>query len=181
MSKAVKDMIIDDLRKRIGSRRDLLVVNSSAMEAFTNNTLRLKLHAQDITMLSVKNTLARRVLGEIGLAALGPALQGPSTLVWGGPDFVSLTKEITKHAQSKKDPKGLEIKGGIMDGVAVSAAEVDAISKGPSREETIGRVVMLMLSPGAQLAGALKGPGGYLAGQIKGIAEKEPEAAAAAT
>lgn len=181
MSKAVKDMIIDDLRKRIGSRRDMIVVNSSAMDAFANNTLRVKLQAQDITLLSVKNTLARRVLGEIGLAALGSTLQGPSTLIWGGPDFVSLTKEITKWAQSKKAPKGWEIKGGIMDGVAVSSAEVDAISKGPSREETIGKVVMLMLSPAGQLAGALLSPGGYLAGQVKGIAEKEPEAAAAAT
>jgi large subunit ribosomal protein L10 len=53
-------------------------------------------------------------------------------------------------------------------------AQVDALSKSPSREELLGRVVTLILSPGAQLAAALLGSGGTVAGQIKSIADKEP-------
>jgi large subunit ribosomal protein L10 len=37
--------------------------------------------------------------------------------------------------------------------------------------------VGLILSPGAQLAGALLGPGGYLAGQFKAMADNDDAAA----
>jgi len=176
MSKFVKDLISSDLQNRLNGCKDLLVVDAAALEGMTTNTLRLKLQKQDISMLAVKNTLARRVLGELGLPGLDTVLKGPSVLVWGGPDIVALSKEISKWA---RDLKGLEIKGGIVDGTAVTASDVDAISKGPSREELIGQVLTLILSPGARLAGALHGPGGRLSGQVKSIAEKEPAAEAA--
>lgn len=177
MSKRIKEMIADDLKRKLGTTRDFLVVDYAKVPAFTANTLRLQLRKQNITVLSVKNSLARKTLSEIGLAAVGEVLRGPSALVWGAGDIVALSKEISKWA---KDIKGLEIKGGMLDGSALSPPQVKEISEGPSREETIGRVVMLMLSPGAQLVSALLGPGGYVAGQIKAAAEpKETEEAAA--
>lgn len=176
MSKYVKELIASDLKKRLEGCRDILVVNSSLLDAVTNNKLRLKLRSKSITLLSVKNTLARNALKELGLQTLEPFLKGPSSLVWGGPDIVELSKEISKWV---KDLKVLEIKGGVVDGASISASEVDSISKGPSREELIGKIVTLALSPGAQLCGALLGPGGLLAGQIKSIADKEPSAESA--
>lgn len=175
MSKRIKEMIADDLKKRLGDTRDFLVVDCAKLPAFKTNTLRLNLRKQNIRMLSVKNSLARKTLTEMGIGGAGEILKGPSVIVWGSSDIVALSKEIAKWA---KDLKQLEIKGGLLDGAPLSAPDVDAISKGPSREETIGRIVTLMLSPGAQLVGALLGPGGYLNGQVKAQAEKtEGEAA----
>lgn len=179
MSKRIKEMIAGDLKQRLGETRDFLVVDCAKLPAFKTNTLRLNLRKQNIRMLSVKNSLARKTLKEMGLGGAGDILKGPSVLVWGANDIVALSKEIAKQA---KDLKELEIKGGLLDGAPLTAPDVDAISKGPSREETIGRIVMLLLSPGAQLAGALLGPGGYVTGQVKAISEKtEGEAAPAAS
>ena len=119
--------------------------------------------------MTVKNALARKALHSIGVTALDDVLQGPSTLVWGGEDIVALSKEIAKWA--KELPK-LEIKGGAVEGSALDASGVDALSKSPGREELIGIIVGAALGPGAQLAGALLGPGGYLAGQVKAVEEK---------
>src|SRR5438067_2001465 len=102
MSKIVKDMIAVDLKQRIGDCQDMLVVNSSKLDGVTQNTMRNKLRAQNIRMLSVKNSLARRALKEIGLTTLDPFLKGPSVLVWGGPDIVALSKEIAKWAKDVK-------------------------------------------------------------------------------
>lgn len=176
MSKRIKDMLVEDLRQRLGECRDMLVVDNSKLDGVSGTNLRLKLHKQNIRMLGVKNSLARRVLREMGLASLDPFLVGPSTLVFGGPDIVALSKEITKWA---KDIEQLQIKGGVVDGTPVNPAEVDALSKSPSREELLGKIVMLALSPGAQLAAALLGAGGVVSGQVKAIGDKEPEAAAA--
>ena len=178
MSKKIKDMLVAELRQRIGEHRDMLVVDYSKLDGVTGNNLRLKLRKHKITMLGVKNALARKALGELGLSGLEPYLAGPSTLVFGGPDIVALSKEIAKWA---KDLEPLTIKGGIVEGKSIGPAEVDALSKSPSREELLGRIVSMMLAPGALVAGALLGAGGTICGQVKSIAEKEPEAAPAAS
>ncbi|HEY3969679.1 MAG TPA: 50S ribosomal protein L10 [Planctomycetaceae bacterium] len=171
MSKRIKDMLTVALRERLGEHRDILVVDNSKLDGVTANTMRNKLRKNNIRMLWIKNSLARKVLSELGLAGLDPYLAGPSTLVFGGPDIVALSKEITKWA---KDVEALQIKGGVVEGNSIDKSQVVALSKSPSREELLGKVVTLMLSPGAKLAGALLGSGGTIVGQIKSIAEKEP-------
>ncbi|MFM7160985.1 MAG: 50S ribosomal protein L10, partial [Planctomycetaceae bacterium] len=70
MSKRIKAMMIDDLQKRIGSTRDFLVVDASKLKGTAANNLRVKLQKQNIRMLGVKNTLARKVLAELKLGDL---------------------------------------------------------------------------------------------------------------
>ncbi|HUG94389.1 MAG TPA: 50S ribosomal protein L10 [Planctomycetaceae bacterium] len=170
MSKPVKNMLIDDVRRRIGDVRDLLVIDSSRLDALSANRFRLALREKQISLLTVKNTLARRALNDAGVTALDPVLEGPSTIVWGGEDIVALSKEIARWA---KELEPLQIKGGAVEGTTLDAAGVEQLSRSPSREELIGQIAGLILSPGAQLAGALLGPGGYLAGQLKALADKE--------
>lgn len=172
MSKVVKNMLIADVEKRLGEAKDLLVVDSSKLDAVSTNRLRLALREKNISAYTVRNALARQALHKLGISSLDPILEGPSTLVWGGEDIVALSKEIAKWA---KDIAALEIKGGTVEGTTLDAAGVDALSKSPSREELIGKIAGLILSPGAQLAGALLGPGGRLCGQFKAMAEKEGE------
>lgn len=172
MSKVVKKMMLDELRSRMGDRRDFLVLDISKMDAVTNNTLRLELAGKGITLTGVKNSLLQVILREEGMETLDNALAGPSTIAWGGEDIVGLSREMAHWA---KKIEALEIKGGAVDGQGVNPAEVVDISKGPSRVELIGQIVGLVLSPGARLSGALLGPGGKLVGQIKAISEKESE------
>ena len=172
MSKRVKQMVIAEIRERIGETAELLVVDSSRLDAITTNKWRLALRQSDITVLTVKNSLAKKALGEAGITGLDPYLEGSSTLVWGGEDIVALSREIARWA---REIKQLEIKGGTAEGTSLNAADVDALSKSPSREELIGQIAGLALSPGARLCGALLGPGGKLAGQIETIAGKADE------
>ena len=172
MSKRIKALMIADLKSRVGENSDFLVIDSSKMDAITDNQFRLALRAKEISLLTVRNSLAKKALGELGVTALDPVLEGPSTIVWGGEDIVALSKEIAKWA---KDIGELEIKGGAVEGSTLDASGVDALSKSPSREELIGKIAMLALSPGGTIAGALLGPGGTVCGQIKSQAEEEDE------
>ena len=172
MSKRVKEMVIAEIRNRIGEPSDMLVIDSSRLDAISTNRFRLAIREKNFSAVTVKNSLAKKALNEAGVTALDSILQGPSTLVWGGEDIVALSKEISKWA---KELDGLEIKGGTTEGAPLSAEEVDTLSKSPSREELIGQIVWLALSPGAQLAAALLGPGGKIAGQIKTLADKEED------
>ncbi len=175
MSKEVKSLIIQEMQGRLGDCRDLLVANVSKIDGVATNKFRLALREKGITILALKNSLAKVVLEKNGVKDLGDVLEGPSALIWGAEDIVALAKEMTRW--TKQIPL-LELKGGAVDGQPINAAGVVKLSKSPSRLELIARILGQLLSPGANLAGALKGPGGKLAGQLKAMAEKEGEAAA---
>lgn len=175
MSKQVKNLVINELRQRIGDTRDFLVVNASKLDAFSVNRLRNRLREQGIFMLGVKNALARRTLNDLGMGALDPFLKGPSLLVWGSSDMVALSREIVK---TTTEHTALEIKGGSVDGTSLNSAQVDALSKSPGREELIGQILTLIRSPGARLASQLLGPGGRLAGQVETRSKEEAAAEA---
>jgi len=172
MSKPIKEMLIADIQSRLGDVRDMLVIDVSRLDAVSTNRFRLALREKNISALSVRNSLARRALNEVGVSALDSCLCGSSTLIWGGEDVVALSKEIAKWA---RELEPIEIRGGAVEGTSLDAAAVDALSKSPSREELIGQIAGMALSPGSQLAAALLGPGGQLAGQIKSIADTEEE------
>lgn len=175
MSKAVKQMVIDQIRSRLGDCREMLVLNTSKLDAITDNRFRVALQKKGIQLLQVKNTLAERALADAGVGSMGEVLTGPSTLVWGGEDIVALSKEIAKWA---RDIEKLEIKGGSVEGQTVDANGVMELSRSPGRLELIGIIAGLLLSPGARLAGALLGPGGTICGQLKAMSEPEEGEAA---
>jgi large subunit ribosomal protein L10 len=170
MSRHLKEMIIEEVGARLNGIRDIVAVDASKLNGVTANKLRLAMRKKKISALTVSNKLAQQALKKAGVTALDPFLQGPTMLVWGGEDIVALSKEIAKWA---KEIEPLVIKGGTTEGTTLSKETVDALSKSPGRVELIGQIVALMLSPGAQLAGALLGPGRKLASQVKKIADKE--------
>ena len=166
MSKYVKELITDDLRKRLDGVSDLLLVDLIGLENNKNVLLRQQLREKDIRLLVVKNSLAQRATEGTVLAPAFEGIEGTCAVVWGGEDIVSLAKEITKLADDKAfEP--FSPKGGVMDGKALSADQVKAVSKWPSRTEQLSLLVGQILSPGATLSAQLLGPGRQLASQIK--------------
>lgn len=174
MSKAVKEMLISDLEQRVGDTRDMLVVDSSRLDAITANRMRLAWREKQISALTVRNSLARKALSKLGITTLDGILEGPSTLVWGSDDIVALSKEIAKWA---KEIDALQIKGGTLDGQTLTAAGVAEVSKWPSREELLSVIAGQLLSVASEIASQLTAPATELAGQIKTLIERQEEAA----
>jgi large subunit ribosomal protein L10 len=173
MSRRVKEMLIEDLGARLKGIKDIVVVDASKLDGVMANKLRLSMKKKKISALGVRNKLGRVALKNVGVTSLDPLLEGPSTLIWGGEDIVALSKEIAKWA---KEIEPLKIKGGTSEGTTLSKETVDELAKSPGRKELIGQILAAMMSPGAQLAGALVGPGRKLASQIEKISEKEESA-----
>jgi ribosomal protein L10 len=171
MSKYVKDLLTDDLKDRFSGVQDALVVSVSGMDANKNYLLRKQLRSQNIHLLVIKNSLARRATGGTPLGAAFEQAEGALAVVWGSTDIVSLAKSITKVAEDKNFAP-FETRGGVMDGAHLTAEQVKQVSTWPSREEQLSLLVGQILSPGAKLAAQLLGPGGALASQIKQKSEE---------
>ena len=182
MSKFVKNLQIEDVRKKLQGVNDALLVSIVGLDAIKNQSLRAKLRSKNISLVLVKNSLARRAVEGTPLAAAFEQAEGSLAVVWGGTDIVTLAKEVTALTEDKTLAQ-FEARGGVVDGARIGAAQVKEVSKWPSREDMLSKIAGLILGPGSQLAAALLGPGGTVAGQIKTLADKEeaPEAEAAPT
>jgi large subunit ribosomal protein L10 len=173
MSKAIKQMQMDDLRQTFGSVRDLVLLNVVGLGAVPENKLRLDLRKKGIRMQMVKNSLARKVFTDLGLT-INKGWEGSTTVAWGGTSIAELSREIDGIV--KKNDKVMKVKTAVADGQEVG---FDIALKMPTREQAIGIVIGLMLGAGSRLLGAITGPGGQLASQVKTLSEKKEEGAAA--
>ena len=172
MSKYVKDLMTDDLKQKLDGVGDVLVVNVIGMDALATTVMRKRLRSKNISITVVKNSMAQRATEGTPLAPAFDGLEGSAAVVWGADDVVALAKEVVSIA-GDKDFEGFQSVGGAMDGQALTADDVTAVSKWPSREEMLAKLVGQILGPGAQLASQIGGPAGTLAGQIKSKAEEE--------
>lgn len=176
MSKYVKELLADDLRKRFQGVNDALLVNIAALNAEQNYQLRKQLRSKNISLLVVKNSLARRATEGTPLASGFEGLQGQSAVMWGGQDIVTLAKEYVRLSKEKAFAK-LESRGGVLDGAKLAPADVEQVSKWPSRTEQLSILLGQILAPAANLASQLNSGGGALASQIEQRGKGEEAAA----
>jgi large subunit ribosomal protein L10 len=179
MSKKVKNLITREMSERFKDVENVAVINPRGIPATKNNAIRRKLRDRGMRMTVVKNTLVRRALGDGSkLKGFDSLLDGPSALIYGEGSISALARLLMDE---KKADEKLELRGIFFDGEVYAGEKgVEQVSKLPTREEAIGQLVALILSPGKNLAGALKGPGSKIGSILKTIEEKAPKGEEAA-
>jgi large subunit ribosomal protein L10 len=185
MSKAIKQMQMTSVQDTFKEVRDLVVLSVKGLDCHADHALRAALRKKNIRLQVVKNSLTRKVFGELGMAVRqdSPYWSGPTTLAWGAPGIsiaevsraVEAELKNAKTAASYKDK--VSVKGAIAEGQPVG---FDVALKMPTREEAIAQIVGMILGPGSAIAGCLTGPPAQIASQIKTISEKTEEGAAPA-
>lgn len=177
MSKKVKSLIEKELKTKLGNVDGVAVLNPRGLDATKNNALRKKLHAKGAKMSVVKNTLAKRAVGEGKLKGFDKLLDGPSAVIYGN---VSIAQIARLLLDEKKADEKLDLRGIFFDGELYTGDKgIEQVSKLPTREEAIGQVVALVLSPGKNLGGIFKGQAGKVASLIKAVEEKKKGSEAA--
>jgi large subunit ribosomal protein L10 len=172
MSKYVKNLVTDFFRDQLQGVDYAFVVNVVGLNATATTTLRKELRNKNINLCVVKNSLARRATEGTALAPAFEGLAGSSAVVWGAEDVVALAKEVIRLTEDKQFA-GFEPRGGVIDGSKLSAGDVAAVSRWPSRLEQLSILSGQILAPGALLASQLTSAGGALASQIKQRGEEE--------
>jgi large subunit ribosomal protein L10 len=181
--KPEKAEIVQEIQETIAKSQIGILTDFKGLKVEDMTRLRRQLADASAELRVVKNTLLRRAAADDSpLAPLLSHLTGPNALTLGFGDPVAATKVLIKFAQDKPQ---LVIKAGALGGKALTAQDLEALSKLPARE------VLL-----AQLLGVMQGvPTGLvsvLAAMIRGLlnvlvaikdqkAETEPAAATEGT
>jgi large subunit ribosomal protein L10 len=171
MSKLVKNMLVDDLKKRLDKVADVVVVSLGRLDAQKTTELRKTLRKKKIHLQLVKNSLARRATLDTPLAPAFEKTEGMLAIAWGGEDVVDLAKELDRLA-GVKEYEGFECRGGALDGARLGADDVKRVAKWPTRSEQLSILSGQISSLGATLSGQLLAMGGALAGQISSRVEE---------
>jgi large subunit ribosomal protein L10 len=114
--------------------------------------VRTRLRDADASFRVVKNTLTERAADEAGAEALKPLLEGPTALTFVRGDAATAAKAI---ATFSRETQLLTFKGGLLDGDALDAEQILAISRLPSRDVLYGQLVGMVASPITGLARGL--------------------------
>jgi large subunit ribosomal protein L10 len=170
MSKTVKEMIMREYADRLDGTSDAMLISIRGVSAIETTRVRNVLRKKDIRVAVIRNALARRNFAGTGLEALVPLLKGPSAVAFGGQSVVEVAREIVKLVEQFP---GIELKGAVLDGTLFQGKKgVEELSKFPTKDEAIGRIVTLVVSPARKLMAQVKGPGANIAGIVKAIEEK---------
>ena len=165
MSKLIKNMLVDDLKGRLGGVDTVVVMSLGRLDARATTQLRQTLRKKRIHLQLVKNSLARRATLDTPLA---PAFDNPAgmlAIAWGGEDVVDLAKELDRLT-GLKEYEGFECRGGALDGQQLKPGGIKEVAKWPSRAEQLSILSGQISGLASTLAAQVLSAGGTLAGQL---------------
>ena len=165
MQKEDKERVVAELTEKLRTADTLIVADYRGLTMPQIDALRGRLLEHGAQFNVVKNTLTRRAAEAAGVTALLALLEGPSAIAFieSDGDMVAVAKAL---ADSARDTKVLEIRGGILQGREISAADVVELSKLPSFDVLRGQVLAAVIAPLTQLLALVNAPLQNLVGLI---------------
>lgn len=146
MLKSEKERVVAELTDRLRDADNLLVADYRGLTMPQIDALRTELLQHGARFRVVKNTLTRRAAEAAGADALLTLLDGPTAIAFleSDGDPVAVAKALSDVARTGRV---LVIRGGILDGAAITGDQVEELAKLPPADVLR-----------AQLVGALAGP-----------------------
>ncbi len=175
MARPEKVAEVERITENLQAAQSLVMADYSGLTVAQMTEFRNKCREQNVACSVVKNRLAQRAADAAGVEVIKDHLKGPIAILFGLESQIDPAKIAVNFA---KDNKAMEIRGGLVDGNYLDANEVVALSKVPSRDELIAKMMGSINSPASGLTMALNGVVAGLARAIDAVAKQKAEEAA---
>ena len=162
---------VAEIESHIQSNAGLFVVNYNGLTVLQAQELRHQLRELGAEMKVYKNNLVRIALHNQEQPEIDDILVGPSAYVFYETEPVEAAKALKDFATKSKGV--LETKGGISDGKAVSAEEVNAIAELPTKDQLLGQIAGLINGFARDIAVCVNGVSSGLARSIQQVSEQK--------
>jgi large subunit ribosomal protein L10 len=171
VKKEDKELVVAELTERLRTSETLLVADYRGLTMPQIDALRTRLLESGARFSVVKNTLGRRAAEASGSEALLTLLEGPSAIAFleADGDMVAAAKALSDMA---RESKILAIKGGVLQGRAMSADEVESLATLPPVDVLRGQVLAAIIAPVTALLGLVSAPLQNLIGLIDARVEQ---------
>ncbi len=180
LTRARKAEILEDLKKKFADYQYFYLIDFTHLDAQEMYEFRRRLTEAGSELRVAKNTLLRIAMeaqeDQTGYDEVVKFLAGPSAIIFTTQPAVParIIKEIRE--KWKKDRPALRI-AYIEGSVYIGDENLETLASLKTREELIGEVAALLMSPIRNVLAALQAPAQQLAGALKTLSEKKGESA----
>lgn len=174
----LKQPIVAEISEHVKAAQSVVLVDYRGLTVEQDTELRKQLRAAGITYKVYKNTMMNFAFKGTDFEALAPYLEGPSAIAISDTDATAPARVLSKFA---KTAPALEIKGGVVEGIAYDAQGMASIASIPSREELLSKLLGSIQSPITNFARVMNqlAEKGGASGEAAAPVEKAAEAAPA--
>ena len=177
MPNAEKVAAVNEIAEKFSQASAALITEYRGLSVKQVTDLRRTL-GNDATYAIVKNTLTKRAAENAGIGLDESLLVGPTAIAFVTGDPVVVAKGLRDFARA--NPL-LVIKGGVLEGKALSGAEVARIADLESREVLLARLAGAMKALPTRAATLFQAPLSQMARLAKALEEKQAAASAPAS
>lgn len=159
MNRTQKEESVAQLRSHLQASKLVVITRPEGLTVSETTDLRFQMKSCAADFKVIKNTLARLAVQDTEMQDLGDWFKGATALAYSD-DPIAAAKISVQF--SEKNEK-LKIIGGFMDGKVLSAADVKALAKLPSKDELRAKLIALINAPATKLVTLFKEPAAQMA------------------
>lgn len=167
--RADKVAVVEDVKGRFEAADAVLVTEYRGLDVGQMAELRRALREAGTSYKIYKNTLVRRAVADAGPDGLIDMLSGPTALAFVESDASAAAKALKEFASAND---ALVIKGGVLSGGLLDAAQVRELAELPSREELLSSLAGGLASPLQQIASMMNNLLSELSGLLQALSDE---------
>lgn len=172
MTRQQKESSVEEISARLDSASTIYLTNYSGLTVAQVNDLRRRFREAGIDFRVFKNTLVRLAMEKKGgYAELFEYLNGPTAVAFS--EEPAAPARVIKKFTEEKNLELPKLKAAFVDGAVYPSDALDVLASLKSKDELIGDIIGLLLSPITNVVGAIQSPGSTIVGALKTIAERE--------
>ena len=149
----LKQPIVDEIINNVKDAESVVLVNYSGLTVEQDTALRKELREAGVVYKVYKNTMMNFAFKGTPCEELCQHLEGTNALAVCTEDATAPARILAKYA---KDVPTLELVAGVVEDTYYDKAGIEALSKVPSREELLGKLLGSMQSPITNFARVIK-------------------------
>ncbi|MBZ8177671.1 50S ribosomal protein L10 [Corynebacterium poyangense] len=172
MANPKNEAALAELKNRFSEADSILLTEYRGLSVAQTTELRTALGA-DVQYSVAKNTLIKLAAKDANIEGIDDLLTGPTAVAFVKGEAVDAAKAMKKFSDENK---AFIVKGGYMDGSALSADEVKALADLDNRETTLAKLAGAMKGSLAKAAGLFNAPASQVARLAAALEEKKQDA-----
>ncbi len=169
LSRNEKEKVLEQYTEWFGRSQAMILTEYTGVSVKELDVIRAKVRETGGEFHVVKNTIARKVMANAGYEIPADYLVKSTAITFAFTDAASTTKALI---DATKTSETVKLKGGILDGRTLSAAQVKALAELPSLPVVRAQLLGTILAPASKLVRTLNEPARSLASVIRAHADK---------
>ena len=146
-----KKATVEALAEKLQNATAAVFVDYKGINVAQDTELRNQFRAAGVEYTVVKNTLTRFAANKVGYSEFDELLNGTTSMACTTGDPIAPARIVCEFAKKNK-LKTLSIKGGVVEGSVLTAAELNGFGELPSKNALVASVLGTFLAPISSLA-----------------------------